>query len=67
MDVDVEEPIGLQSHWQAEECQGPRRQTEVREEHFLRTSKLYNGLSGSLRASQALAMEQMVHLKHRTQ
>jgi hypothetical protein len=67
MDIDIEEPIGRQSHGQAEGRQQPRQQTEVREENLLRSSNLYNGFSGSRCASQALAMGQMVHRKHRTQ
>ena len=68
MDIDIEEPIGRQSHGQAEGREEPTQQTEVREENLLRTSKLYiNGFSGSLCASQALAMGTMVYLKHPTQ
>jgi hypothetical protein len=59
-DTDFEQPNGHPSHEQAEGHQ------EVREEHLLRTSKLYNGSSGSLYTPWALVIWEMGHLKHRT-
>lgn len=67
MNVDVEGPVSRQSRGQSNGHQEPVRQTEVREGHLLRTSKLYNWLLGSLCALQALAMGKTSRLRDLTQ